>query len=223
MKKITHRTLLISAIATCGAITSAPALAEVELSANVALTSDYVWRGMSQNDGNPAIQGGFDLEHASGFYAGTWASNVDAGDSSIELDFYAGLAGGLDSGLGYDLGIIRYTYPGDSDLDFTEFYAGVSYDFGAVEPAFMVSYDPDNKDRYCQLSAGFALPSDFSLDLHVGRYTWKDDANVNDYGIVLGTEVGGFDLSLGYTNTNMSNKKDAKADGRVALTIARSF
>ena len=60
------------------------------VSANVTFTSDYVWRGMTQSDG-PAIQGGFDFEDESGFYAGIWGSNVNFNDGAgSELDYYAG-------------------------------------------------------------------------------------------------------------------------------------
>ena len=56
--------------------------AELETSANVALTTDYVWRGTSQADNGPAIQGGFDLT-AGGFYGGVWGSNVDIDDDDL--------------------------------------------------------------------------------------------------------------------------------------------
>ena len=62
------------------------------VSANVSFASDYVWRGMTQSDG-PAIQGGFDFEAESGFYAGIWGSNVNFNDGAgSELDYYAVMA-----------------------------------------------------------------------------------------------------------------------------------
>jgi len=67
---------------------------EIGISANVAATSNYVWRGMTQSDDAPAIQGGFDLEYK-GFYVGTWGSSVQFGDTTtaMEADLYAGYAG----------------------------------------------------------------------------------------------------------------------------------
>ena len=94
---------LVALLATAGT-----AVAEGEWSGNVAITSDYVWRGISQTDEDPAIQGGFDYANGM-FYAGTWASNVDFGDDSdtnIEVDFYGGLAGALESGVTWDVGVI---------------------------------------------------------------------------------------------------------------------
>ena len=93
-------------------------VAQAEISANVALATDYVFRGVSQTDNQFAIQGGFDWAHDSGFYLGTWASNVDsnffggATDPQIELDLYGGFANEFGNGFGYDLGYLRYQYPG---------------------------------------------------------------------------------------------------------------
>ena len=85
--------------------------ADVSLSGNVGLTSDYIWRGMTQNAGDPSISGGFDLEDDSGFYLGVWAANVTAddddtvaGSGSLELDGYLGYSGSFNQDAGYDIG-----------------------------------------------------------------------------------------------------------------------
>ena len=76
------------------------------VSANVSFASDYVWRGMTQSDG-PAIQGGFDFESESGFYAGIWGSNVNFNDGAgSELDYYAGYGFSLGE-VGVDLSLIH--------------------------------------------------------------------------------------------------------------------
>ena len=96
------------------------------VSANVAFASDYLWRGMTQSDG-PAIQGGFDFEDESGFYAGIWGSNVNFNDGAgSELDYYAGY--GLSLGeVGVDIGYIAFDYPqNQTGLDFKETYLGLS-------------------------------------------------------------------------------------------------
>ena len=118
-------------IATALLASSSAALAEI--SANVTLASDYVFRGVSQTDNQMAIQGGFDWGHDSGFYVGTWASNVDsqffggATDPQIELDLYLGYANEFSNGLGYDLGYLRYQYPGGGDFNTNELYGVLSY------------------------------------------------------------------------------------------------
>ena len=85
MKKSLYQAIALST----GLLLSGSALAEV--TGNIGATSNYLWRGTTQTSNEAAIQGGLDYAHDSGFYAGTWASNVDFGDeTSYELDFYGG-------------------------------------------------------------------------------------------------------------------------------------
>ena len=87
----------------------------VTATTNVNLVSDYRFRGIDQTWGKPAVQGGADLAFASGFYAGTWASNVSGNSypgGSLELDLYAGYNGKIGDDLGYTLGGYGYVYPG---------------------------------------------------------------------------------------------------------------
>ena len=64
-----------------------------ELSGNFTFSSNYIWRGMTQTMDDPGYSGGFDYSHESGFYAGTWGSNVAFGGAGLELDTYAGFTG----------------------------------------------------------------------------------------------------------------------------------
>src|SRR3989304_7749516 len=90
-------------------------------SGNIALVSDYKFRGISQTFGKPALQGGFDYSHASGFYAGNWNSNINEGAGfpagNLEMDFYGGWKKTWGD-WGLDLGAIYYYYPG-SDANAT--------------------------------------------------------------------------------------------------------
>ena len=124
------------------ASTSVLAHAEVSLSGNMAISSDYIWRGMTQNDGDPSIHGGFDLEDDSGFYLGTWAANTGIEDGGLELDYYGGYAGSIGD-LGYDIGYMKFDYPSsDLDLDFAEVHLGLTFGSGL----FGVYDDIDNLD-----------------------------------------------------------------------------
>ena len=92
------------------ALQAAPAIVSADVSSNVSASSNYLFRGVTQTDGAAAVQGGLDYEHASGFYAGGWGSNVDFGDgTSYELDLYAGFSGSVEE-LGYDVGYIYWVY-----------------------------------------------------------------------------------------------------------------
>ncbi len=97
-----------------------PAASPHTFTGNVGFVSEYRYRGISQTDGKPALQGGFDYAHTSGVYLGTWASNVswlsDTGlaKSSLEWDFYGGFKGAAGD-FGYDFGVLQYYYPGNFD------------------------------------------------------------------------------------------------------------
>ncbi len=143
-----------------------------EFSANVAYTTDYVFRGVTQTDSGAALQGGFDYSYtgfeAVDIYAGTWASNVNfnvcdgittfcaGGDSAdVEVDWYAGLTGSLmDTGVSWDIGGLYYWYPSQSeddsfgvDYEFWEGYGSLSYTFPVttLEPTLtgFAAYSPD--------------------------------------------------------------------------------
>ena len=195
----------------------------LEFSANVALTTDYVWRGFSQNNEDPAIQGGFDVAHSSGVYAGIWASNVDYNGSTIETDYYIGWAGETGP-VSLDVGYIWYVYPGQdpntTDVDFEEFYVGVSKDFDVFEAGLSFSYDDDNDADYWDLSGSVPV-GDFSIAAHYGWYNFDNAADYEDWSIGASTELGGFGFDLTYTDTDVDN--DPTADDRVIFTVSKSL
>ena len=108
---------------------------QAEISANVALVSDYRFRGISQSDKNPALQGGLDYAFENGFYLGTWGSSVNFDsiedfNGSLKLDVYGGWGTDFGENSSIDLGYIYYAYPGDDgglDGDYQEFYANYGW------------------------------------------------------------------------------------------------
>ena len=203
--------------------------AQAEITANVALTTDYVWRGTSQNtDESLALQGGFDWADDSGFYAGAWGSNVNfGGTESLELDLYGGWATELENGLGLDFGIIRYTYHGgedSSDLDFTEFYAGLSYaGFG-----FIYSLGDELGDQF-EFNYSHDIGS-VSLAAAYGNYDVSGDDDDYDYyslgvsGSFGGKSDIGWDVSYWGTSSDADDIFGTDlADDRVVFTISKEF
>ncbi|SCZ66997.1 TorF family putative porin [Thiohalomonas denitrificans] len=171
------KTVIAASVATV-ALGSGVAMAEV--SANIGATSNYIWRGLTQTDDQAAISGGLDYEAASGFYLGTWASNLDGGN--YELDLYAGFSGEAGS-IGYDLGAIHYAYPiGDDELDFTELYGSLG--FGPVTGSVAYTVDSeaggDDSDLYYSLSGDIPLKEDLFVGVLAGRYDF-DAADAEDY------------------------------------------
>jgi uncharacterized protein (TIGR02001 family) len=221
---IMKNSLRLASVSLLAAAIMAPA-AQAEITANVALTTDYVWRGTSQNQEDPALQGGFDYGHDSGFYAGVWGSNVNFGGASTELDFYAGWGTELESGVGVDVGIIRYAYQGSdiaSKLDFTEVYVGVSYS----GLGFMYSFGDELGDQY-EISYGYDLEN-VSLAAAYGSYdTSGNDDDYNYYSAGVSGSFGGTsDLGWDVSYYGNSSEADAlfgeeAADGRLVFTLSK--
>lgn len=183
MKKLFIASSVFAGIASLGTLYASPAAAEASM--NIAAVSNYYWRGVSQTDAEAAVQGGIDYEDASGFYVGTWTSNVDFGDgTSHELDLYGGFAGEA-GGLGYDVGYIYYAYPDSpGDIDFGEVYGELSYDAFAVGVAVTTNNGDDNDDAlfesgdvYTYVNAGFPLAESYSLNLAAGFYAFTNDGD----------------------------------------------
>lgn len=173
----------------CGAVLLGNlSLAQAELSANVGVTSNYLWRGVSQTDDGPAVSGGIDWSHDSGFYLGTWASNIDWGQGAgAEVDFYGGY--GFDLGeAGLDVGAIYYYYPASDydDSDFLELYLNASWKFLEAGIAWTVNGDADDDapfsegDLYYHISVGFDVAESWSIGGTWGYYDF-DVPNSSDF------------------------------------------
>ncbi len=219
-KTIFSKTLLATSLIAC------TSLAQAEISANVALTSDYVFRGFSQSSEDPAVQGGFDYSNKSGFYAGVWASNVSSSmynGSGLEADLYVGFSNELASGLGYDVGLIRYSYPGSSpSTDYEEVYAGLNYKFFSVKYYAGIDLGDEALGDYLDIGLDFELPQGLGLGLHVGNWNSKAaGGDYTDYKVGLSKEIKGFGFELAYTDTDVDS--DPLANGRVVLTISKAM
>ena len=203
---------------------------EVGVSANMSITSNYIWRGMTQSHNSPAIQGGIDLDYK-GVYAGVWGSNIEFGDAkaSLEADAYVGYANEI-SGFSYDVGYVQYMYPNQSDeYNFGEAYAKISYDFEVVSvgAAYYLGVDTNDVDTGTQwepedaweVSASAPLPMDFSVDVIYGDY----DSLGAYYLVGVNKSYGKFDFSLAYTaNDGGLAGSTAEQDNFVA-TVGTSF
>lgn len=232
----------ISALAlACAAVATAANAEEAdmvpgEFSGNVALTSDYLFRGISQTDESPAIQGGFDWAHDSGVYLGVWASNVDFNDgdqATVEVDWYGGYAGSV-GGLSYDLGAIYYAYPNASvarDYNFWEGALSLGYDLtNSLSIGVAYNYAPDfyaesGEAHYLSGSLDYTIPVALSPALSASLgHQWIDNNaayGVPDYltwSVGLSVDVEGFTLSATYSDTDIGK---AQCIGGTDLCAAR--
>ncbi len=108
----------IAAVAVLGCQFHAPAAVASEFTGIASLTSEYIYRGLAQSDGNPAFQLGLDYEFDAGIFVGAWASTIDLqsafGERDTELDFYLGYHYESEGPLSATLTVLRYTYPGQT-------------------------------------------------------------------------------------------------------------
>lgn len=209
-----------------------------DFSANVALTTDYVFRGISQSNEEPTIQGGVDWsESTTGLYLGLWGSGVDFNDASAEFDFYGGVSGSIDA-FSWDLGAIYYHYPGSADdlnYDFWELAAATGYDFGVLQTSLALNYSPDyfgsSGDAYYLAAYATApLPYDLTANGHIAHQWISDNAafgtsDYTDWSLGLAYTLEGFDLALTYHDTDLNEPSEC-ADGcsqRVVFSISKAF
>lgn len=229
MGKMVSRGLALALVA--GAFTTAApaALAEGEFSGNVALTSDYVYRGITQTDGAPMVSGGFDWA-SDDFYVGVWASGVDFGDgTSTEIDYYAGWTPTVGA-FGLDLGVIYYSYPDAPDTPeqaFVELYAGASTTVGVVDLGASIAFSPEfygetGEALYYAASAGVPVGENFGLDVSVGYSDGSEDdgfTDYTDYSIGLTTSLTDIvDIDLRYIDTDLDGGDEA-----IVLTLSRAL
>ena len=219
-----------------------------EISGNVTLTTDYRFRGYSQTTSDPAVQGGFDYSHESGFYAGIWGSNVEFA-GSLELDYYAGFSGDVTDGLGFDVGILYYDYPGGDlggvDPGVPRFYDGLSGDVGPVSLSGTISYSDDyfgesGTSFYYDLGASMDLPEEFSLAVHFGYQTIDDgeappkgdgffssnEDSYTDWSIGVSRSYMNLDFDMTYYDTNLGSSDcfgTEICDSTLVLTIGKSL
>ncbi len=167
-------------------------LQAAEFESNVALSNDYVWRGMTQTSEEAAISGGFDIAGDNGLYFGTWASNVEFGDNAAtELDWYAGYASEFENGMTYDVGYLSYTYPGEDSLDFEEIYLGLGY--GMVGFTFSAGQDDAPNNSEFSLALG-----DTGISITYGDYEDAGDYTLISYDLPV--DLAGLGVSIGWSD-----------------------
>ena len=230
-------------LAAAFALTIGSSVASAEITSNVALTSDYKFRGISQSDESPAIQGGLDYAHDSGFYVGTWASSVDfdtngAGyDGSLELDVYAGFGNTIgDSDFGYDVGVMYYAYPGDdgAEGDYFEVYGGLSWKDLSLSVAYSDDYYAETgKFYYVAGDYFFSFAENWTLDLHAGYNSFDEEGFLSDgadqywdYSVGVGVSLAGLDLSLAYVGTDLDEEEvfgSKWGDAQAIFSISKSM
>ncbi len=226
-------------------------LAKNNFSGTATITSDYVFRGLSQTKEDPAVQASFDYKHPSGVFLGAWASNVDEtiSEGNVEIDLYGGYRGQLFENLSYELSIIYYWYPGGGMI-----LTGIMWSFTGVSimllricpwnptSAWGSITRPISMARMgmaiftAELSASLCrtvLVSGLSLVIRMSRATrptgngrglnGRDGYDYLFWKIGLSKEVLGFNLDVSYYDTNEEEYFGQIGDSRFVFSISRSF
>ena len=208
------------------------------LTGNFGFFSQYIFRGLTQTDNQPALQGGFDYAHSSGFYLGTWASNISwlsdyaaYRGSSMEWDFYGGYKGTFGGDFGYDVGLLQYYYPGSvnpgvTKADTLEGYGALSWKWLSAKLSYSLGSKTfgvaDSRGTYyLDLTATYPVTDKFNVIGHYGMQKYKGNAgfacgsndtcaSYDDWKIgVSYTLPKDFTVGAYYTGTSMSSTQEA--------------
>jgi len=250
---------LVSAVAVCASLGAVSAQAADptgpfggNIAGSVAFTTDYIFRGISQTDTHPAVQGFLEYSlpvfgDMGTAYVSAWGSNVDfntPGSGELEVDGTVGLRGALIDKLSYDLNFIYYAYPGSDDiLNYDNYDVGLklSYDFGLAVPYAFYRYSPDyyaSSGNASYFGAGATVPLPFFTDFtpalmgEVAHQNIKKNATFGtpDYTTwMLGASMTAYTLTFTaqYFDTNLKRAEcfggTDLCDERFVLTVSKSF
>lgn len=237
-----------SAVLVSSLMAAGVAQAAVEVSGGVALTNNYLFRGVSQTENGMAIQGELTATHESGAYVSVWGSSIsfgggadDSTGAGMEGNLLLGYAGEVGD-IGYDVGVMRYFYPGADKKDgaerlsYNEVYGSVSYAGATLGLAYSDNYFGET-GRFLYTYAGYELElmENLTAAAHVGfnsfrnnkpeQFIGDDVKSYVDYSIGLGYAVGGVDLGVAYVGVDKRGKTAFKDDGvnKVVFSVAKSF
>ena len=191
------------------------------ITGSLALTTDYAFRGLTQTNRNPAIQGGLEYASPHGFYAGIWGSNIswlsdgqDSVSSSLEVDGSAGFRGSWGDAVNYDVGVIYYWYPGSypggfTDPDTVEGYFSVGWSILTLKYSHsftdLFGIDGSEGSGYLDLALSQGFADKWTFNAHVGhqRVDSFSDLSYADWSLGVSRDLGnGFSLALAYVDTN---------------------
>jgi uncharacterized protein (TIGR02001 family) len=194
-----------------------PAPEASPVTANVTVVNDYRFRGVSQSNQKPAIQGGFDYAHESGLYIGNWNSSISwlsdavpGASAPIEMNFYGGFKKELIApGFASDIGVYQYAYPTSgysaTNPNTTEIYAAQNFTAGPVTGFFKFSYAVTN--AFGALNSAGSYYPDLTANYDTGIW-----------GIALNAHVG-YQYYAGNNSSGVSNSSLASyTDWKIGMT-----
>jgi len=198
-------------------------------------------RSMAQGLVKPAatgsFHGGLDLSHDSGFYVGQWSPSAGLNPgSNLEIDSYMGFKQPFDRTLGYEVGMIHYSYPKVDTLDSQELFGGLTFLGSRFGAAF--SNDPDKQNSTVFADLGGNQPFGIGISMKYTTHQLNTPVSVDsgsissftDWSLQLSRAFMGVDLDLIYSDSNLSGSDctaysghNSQCDGLVTLKAERAF
>ena len=186
--------------------------AQAQITGNLGLTSDYRFRGVSQTQNAPAVQGGIDYNHVSGLYIGNWNSSVSSqmytNGAGVESDVFAGFRKQVFGNFVVDVGSYNYFYPRagtNGSFDTNEVFAGIGYkELVSVKYSHALSdyFGTANSKNsfYVQADAAIPLARNLQLVAHIGHTNVANSSSLDytDYNVGLGYDLKGWNLAAKY-------------------------
>ena len=213
-------------------------------SGGATLTSDYVFRGISQSDRDAAVQGYLQYDHASGFFANIWASSIDFNDDAdarVEVDFTAGYNFSLGPDTTGAVKAVYYWYAdadipsGDPEYDYWELIGSVGHDFGKFSVSGEITYSPDyfeeSGDAWA-LTGGASVPvmdtflfftDGLEASAHVGHQWFDGDGDYLYYDFGATASWGQFALDVRWVDTDLNTSEcglTQNCEGHIVLTVS---
>ena len=196
-----------------------------EITFNAGYTSNYLWRGMTQNDNSGAASIGADAALPGGLYVGVWTSAASGTNYTQEVDYYGGITHSAGPAT-FDVGYIAYVYPGtdkgDATTNFGEFYGKITFAPEKAPYSAKISYFVDDQEL---LNAENYLEGSVSYDAGVVgiNYTYGDyDKTSKFWSVGLSKEMLGVGFTLAYTDTNFDAAGTVDTE-KVTLSVAKTF
>jgi uncharacterized protein (TIGR02001 family) len=242
MKSKFLNSLILAALAAPGVALAADAAPAPAVTGNVSLTTNYLYRGITQTTNRGAIQGGFDYANPSGLYAGAWGSNIswltDAGivGASLELDTYAGYKGSFATDYSYDVGFLRYNYGGEyagaPSASTNELYGLIGWKWltAKYSRTFTDLFGvPDSSGSgYFDLSGSYTLEGPgVTLGAHYGKQNVAGSGNSSlsyaDYNVKASKDFSGYALALMISKTNVTADANKDEKAKAVLSVSHSM
>jgi uncharacterized protein (TIGR02001 family) len=194
-------------------------------------------QGLVKPSTTGSFHGGLDLSHDSGFYVGQWSPSMGLSPSSnLEVDSYMGFKQPFDQSLGYEVGMIHYSYPKVDTLDSQELFGGLTLLGSRFGAAFSNDPDKQNSTLFADLSGN--QPFGIGVSLKYTTHQLNTPVSVDggyvgsftDWSVKLSRPFMGIDLDLIYSDSSLSGRDcsaysghNSECDGLVTLKAAHSF